>query len=206
MTLYVLAEKRGTQIDARSGAAQPLVELLTIQHPRVGECFAIFLSPVDAAICKRYLNRQRHAGLKNDYEMRIHSDPAVVNCIKTAGRSTQMKASLVSGFATDATGKLVVQAGLYSLVHMPLLAGDMNWLFAGGPKPKPDVLTSAYEGFAQYGAPDHEDDINRLDMMEPEAINKIAEIAFAQIGAKTAGTANGFSLYSPSRQAWRRLA
>jgi hypothetical protein len=206
MSLYVLAEKRGTQIDGRSGAAQPLVELLTIQHPRVGECFALFLSPVDAAICKQYLNRQRHDGLKNDYEMRVHSDPAVVHCIKTLGAATQMKASLVSGFATDAAGKLVVQGGLYSLVHMPLLAGDMNWLFAGGPKPRPDVLTSAYEQISRYGALDHPDDINRLDMMEPEAINKIAEIALAQIGAKTAGTVNGFSVYSPSRQTWRRLA
>lgn len=206
MSLYVLAEKRGTHLDAQSGVVQPLVELMTIQHPRVGECFALFLSPLDAAICKQYLNRQRHNGLKNDYEMWIHSDPAVVNCIKTAGRATQMKASVVIGFATDASGKLVVQAGQYSVVHMPLLAGDMNWLFAFGLKPKPDVLTSAYEEIARYGAPDHHDDINRLDMMEPEAINKIAEIALAQIGARTAGTGNGFSLYSPSRQAWRRLA
>lgn len=206
MSLYVLAEKRGTRIDAQSGASQALVELLTIQHPSIGECFALFLSPVDAAICKQYLNRQRHDGQKNHYEMRVHTDPAVANNIKTVGRATQMRASLVSGFATDASGKLVVQAGLYSLVHMPLLPGDMNWIFAAAPKPKPDVLTSVYAGIAQYGAPDHQDDINRLDMMEPEAINKIAEIALAQIGAKTAGTGNGFSLYSPSRQAWRRLA
>ena len=205
MSLYVLAEKRGTQIEAPSGASQALVEVLTLQHHSIGECFALFLSPVDAAICKQYLNRQHHEGQRNRYEMRIHSDPAVVNCIKTVGRATQMRASLVSGFATDNSGKLVVQAGLYSLVHMPLLAGDMNWLFAGGPKPKPDVLTSAYAGIAQYGAADHQDDINRLDMMEPEAINKIAEIALAQIGARTAGTGTGFSLYSPSRQAWRRL-
>jgi hypothetical protein len=183
-----------------------LVELLTIQHPSIGECFALFLSPVDAAICKQYLNRQRHDGQNNHYEMRAHTDPAVVNNIKTVGRATQMRASLVSGFATDASGKLVIQAGLYSLVHMPLLPGDMNWIFAAAPKPKPDVLTSVYAGIAQYGAPDHQDDINRLDMMEPEAINKIAEIALAQIGARTAGTGNGFSLYSPSRQAWRRLA
>ena len=205
MSLYVLAEKRGTQIETPSGASQTLVEVLTIQHPNIGECFALFLSPVDAAICKQYLNRQHHEGQKNRYEMRIHSDPAVVNCIQTVGRATQMRASLVSGFATDSSGKLVVQGGLYSLVHMPLLAGDMNWLFAGRPKPKPDVLTSVYAGIAQYGAADHQDDINRLDTMEPEAINKIAEIAFAQIGARTAGTGSGFSLYSPSRQAWRRL-
>ena len=206
MSLYVLAEKRGAHIDAQSGTSQESVELLTVQHPRIGEDFALFLSPVDAAICKQYLNRQRHDGQKNQYEMRLHSDPAVVNCIKTVGRATQMRASLVSGFATDDAGKLVVQAGLYSLVHMPLLAGDMNWLFAGGQKPKPDALTSVYAALAQYGAVDHQDDINRLDMMEPEAINKIAEIALAQIGARTAGTGNGFSLYSPSRQAWRRLA
>lgn len=205
MSLYVLAEKRGTRIDSQSGAAQPLVELLTIEYLSVRECFALFLSPVDAAICKQYLNRQRHDGERNAYEVRLHRDPAVVNCITTIGRATQMKASLVSGFATDASGKLVVHGGLYSLVHMPLLAGDMNWLFADGLKPKPDVLTSAYEGIARCGAPDHQDDINRLQTMEPEAIDKIAEIAFAQIGAKTAGTGSGFSVYSPSRQAWRRL-
>ena len=205
MSLYVLAEKRGVQFDAQSGASRPMVDLLTLKHARFGERFALFLSQVDAAICKQYLNRQQHNGFTNDYELRIHSDPAVVACIKTIGWATQMMASLVVGFATDEAGNLVVQSGLYSLVHMPLLAGDMNWLFAGGQKHKPDVLTSAYSFIAQRGAPDYQDDINRLDKMRPDEVNRIAEMALTQIGVKTTGTGNGLSLYSPSRKAWRRL-
>jgi hypothetical protein len=205
MSLYVLAEKTGF-LASMFGQSAGLVELHTIQHPRVGECIALFLSPVDAAICLQYLNRQPHEGRKNDYEIRIHSDPTVTASVRALGAMKQMYASLVCGFATCAKGKLVVVGGVFSLAHTPLLAADMNWIFGNASKPQPDVITSTYASLAHYGAADHAEDIDKLDLLEPVAIHKIAEIALAQIGAMTSGQSDGLSVYSPIRQAWRRLA
>jgi hypothetical protein len=91
------------------------------------------------------------------------------------------------------------------MAQMPLLAEDMAWLFGQKSKPTVDVLTSAFRGLAKFGAIDYEEEINRLDLMEPDVLHKVAAIALAQLGALTQGVGDGLSLYYPSRQAWNKL-
>lgn len=114
--------------------------------------------------------------------------------------------TLITGFATDKkTGKLFVQGGCYSMAHVPLLKDDMDWLFGTKSRPAIDVVSSAFKELAAHGARNYEDEINRLDLMEPDVLHKVAAIALAQLGALMSGTQGGLSLYYPSRQAWVKL-
>lgn len=204
MSFYVLAERFGRSVNPRTGGGHDLVELLSFSHAGRDRT-AVFLSPLDAAICLHYLNRQSVRGEKNRYELRIHSDPGVVMTI-TTGISIGLLPTLITGFATEKkTGKLVVQGGCYSMAQMPFLPDDIAWLFGPKSKPKADVVSSAFRSLASFGAEAYQEEINGLDFMEPEVLHKVAAIALAQLGALTSGVGDGLSLYYPSRQAWKKL-
>ena len=204
MSFYELAERFGHTLNPRTGGGHDLVELLTLSHGGKTRT-ALFLSPLDAAICLNYMNKRPAPGETNRYEIRIHSDPAVVMSI-TTGISVGLRPTLITGFATDKkTGKLFVQGGCYSMAHMPLLKDDMDWLFGNKSKPAIDVVSSAFKELAARGAKNYEDEINRLDLMEPDMLHKVAAIALAQLGALLSGDQGGLSLYYPSLQAWVRL-
>lgn len=205
MDLYVLAERRGIVQEVPSGLSNEIVELFLVEHPACGQVTGLFLSPVDAELCAQYLNRQAHEGLRNRYEIRRHTDPAVQHNVRHLGETLGALASLVIGFTTDAAHQLVVKGGCYSLAHLPLRGADMNWLFGAGPQPRQDVLKSAFEILAEHGADDHAGELESMARLEADAIEKIAAIALRQIGARTAGTPVGLSIYSPSRQGWRHL-
>ena len=71
------------------------------------------------------------------------------------------------------------------------------------------MLTSVLQILERYQAADHQDEINKLDLMEPGAIRTIAKIALVQKGfvpANPQSKFEGLSVYSAARQAWRRLA
>lgn len=207
MELHVLAEKNIRFLELPSGKKQEVVDLLLIHQRNVSSRFGIFMSPLDAAICKQYLNRQLDDREKeNKYEIRSHTDPAVIFNVREMGKAFGTCGCLIPGFAVSESGRLVVQGNLYSLASMPLLSGDMNWLFGTSPKPSPDVVTSAVAQLEQYGATDHMSDIEMLARISAEDLRKLAALAVSQIGIEAKGTGVGFAVYSPSRRAWRRLA
>lgn len=204
MSLYVLAERFGHTLNPRTGGGHDLVELLMFSHGGQNRP-ALFLSPVDAGICLNYLNKRPAPGGENRYEIRIHSDPAVVMTI-TKGVSVGLRPTLIMGFATDLkTGKLFVQGGCYSMAHMPLLEEDTEWIFGRRSKPRIDVISSAFKELASRRVENYEDEINKLDLMEPDDVHKVAAIALAQLGVLMSGQQGGLSLYYPSRRAWARL-
>lgn len=201
LPLYVLAESRGFVLSAnRSG---PVVEVMTVRHGPV-ERFGFFMSMLDAALCRDYLNRQAHAGTRNKYEIRSIDDPDVVQCVRDFGGAGQT-GTVVMGFSVGPDQKLVVSDGLYSLVHMTCTAGDMNWLFAGVRRPQQTVFDAILRQFGGWGAQDHLEDVQMLVDLPPQSLTKLAEAALALIGVRTAGSDGGCAVFSPGRQAWRIL-
>jgi hypothetical protein len=204
MSYYVLGERVDLSQSSR-GLLDDAVLLMEIQHPEMGSRPAIFLSPVDAAICLQYLNLQDdHGGNPNRYELMIHSSPEVVTTISCSATLGSLPA-MVCGFSTNASGQLVIVGNNYSLVQCPFNQDDYAWMFGNMSKPRGDVISMAYANLRKYGADDHRDDINELDFLDPEQLHRIAKIAVAQIGVLPAGQDGGFSVYSPSRPAWRKL-
>lgn len=200
MKLYLLGERSGTFIPLPNGKATKVLEFLTVESPG-GSGIAMFASPLDAEICRHYLNRQNHRGRKNEYELVTHSDIEV----KTMIRTHRHCGRLIAGFATDAAGMLVIQEGVHSLAHMNLLPADMAWLFEGAPEPKQSAAKTLYETFVNLNAADYLDELEKLGALDQEALTDLAELAVSRIGVKARGNGQGFSVFSIYEKKWRRL-
>lgn len=195
---YLLGEAHGAVLRLATGQSTPITEFLTISFA-YGKAIALFASKLDAEICRQYLNRQSHDGHKNCYAVVASTDPRV-GILKQVGNPP---ARLVVGFVLDqATGKLVVQGGLYSLMHFNLHTADQEWLLNGGRKPSHSVIESVHSAFSGMGVPSHMDELTELDSLDDRMLVKLAETAIQKIGSLPIGNPAVPAVFSPRRQDW----
>lgn len=207
MSLYVLIE-RGARVVSPLFTG-PVMEFFQPAFLLPGSAspaphLALFLSPVDAALCKKYMNTRPRQGEDNRYEMALHDAPDVMNAMNYV-MSQGARLCLILGFSTDTAGRLVIRDGCYSLSSWTLTQADLVCLQGLGTKSAHHVLEKAYAVLAEHGADGYEEDIQRLDLEGPPAIHKMAELALAQIGAVKNVQDGGFSIFSPSQARWRKL-
>jgi hypothetical protein len=204
-SFYLLGEMRGTAITIPQLEATEVTEFLTIGFPIGGvehEAVAVFMSKLDAEICRQYLNRQNHEGSRNTYELLANTDSQVQIIKKTGNRP----ARLVVGFVLDqTTRKLVVQGGLYSLMHFDLHATDQDWLLNGGQKPAHSVMESVRREFLRMGEPGYQDELAELEKLDEKSLISLAKLAVLQVGALPVGNPTIPAVFSPRRQGWAEL-
>ncbi len=192
--LYLLGEEHGSVMYLESGQIQHLItEFMTIDY-----AIALFVSRLDAEICKQYLNQCD----QNRYKVLVNSNQRV-GIIKEVGDTP---ASLVVGFVLDqATGTLVVQGGIYSLMHFSLNPDDQSWLLDGGSKPAVSVIDSARRTLSQMGGHTYIDELEELEKLDEKSLSNLAKIAVQQAGILQSGNPTIAAVFSPRRKAWIEL-
>ena len=199
MELYLLADKHGTLVDTTTGKAKEVWEFMLIQTPGM-QRIAAFISPIDAEICKKYLNRQTH-GTKNEYEIVRHTAPQV----KSFFKEMPLPVSLVMGICIDDRGQLVITNGCYSLAHLTLNPMDIGWLFLDRPQPQRTVFDSLRAQFQRWHATEYLDELTDATLLDQQQLAKTAAVALAAIGARTGTKESGVVVFSCKQKAWRRL-
>lgn len=203
LNFYLLGEPRGTYLTSPVGDPTDVTEFFVIGYPG-GEAIGIFISRLDAEICRLYLNRQNHDDRRNEYEMVGHKDRRVAIIKKS--KIAIPPCHLISGFVADAkTRKLVLQGGCYSLMHAGLFADDQNWLLWGEEKPQRDILSFMQKSFAACGEDGYLEELRELDGLDGQNLMKLAQIAVLQIGVMTSGTPTIPVFFSPRREGWIEL-
>ena len=199
---YLLGESCGTIITLPFFRAKRVAEFLTIKFPG-GEAVAIFLSRLDAEICRQYMNLQSDNGKKNAFELIVHQDERV-QVFKKMGNQAY---HLVCGFISDAKNKkLVIQGGCYSFMHFGLYPDDNEWLLWGGRKPTRDILKSVQETFSKVGELGYINELKTLDELDAQSLAQLARDAILKIGTSIQKQ-NGVIpvVFSPRRRKWVKL-
>lgn len=198
---YLLGETQQSVMCMASGLIAPITEFMTISFTG-GEAVALFNSRLDAEICREYLNRQNHEGKRNQYELVANTDSRV-QILKIIGNPP---ARLVVGFVADQVArKLVVQGGLYSLMHFELHSADQNWLLNGWKKPPHSVMDSVRREFSRMGEPDYQDELAELGKLDEKNLASLAKLAVLQVGSLPAGNPRIPVVFSPRRKGWVEL-
>lgn len=204
-SFYLLGEHQGTLITTPQLEVTQVTEFQTIGFSVGGvehEATAVFLSRLDAEISRQYLNRQNHEGSRNQYELVANTDSRV----QILEKSGNPLARLVVGFVLDETTRqLVVQGGLYSLMHFGLQIDDQNWLLNGGEKPAHSMMESLQAEFAKMGEPTFLDELAELEKLDQKSLVSLAKLAVLQVGSLPVGNPTIPAVFSPRRKGWVEL-
>jgi len=198
---FLLGEVHGALMSLPSGQITPVTEFVTIGYSG-GEAVAVFASRLDAEICRQYLNQRNQHGSKNRYQVIVNSDQRV-GILKRTGNPP---ARLIVGFVVDhVTHKLVVQGGLYSLMHYDLHMADQHWLLCGGAKPDYSVIDSVRRDFLMMGVPNYLDELTEIESLDEKSLVDLAKLAVLQIGSLSSGVPAVPVVFSLRHKSWIEL-
>jgi len=86
---------------------------------------------------------------------------------------------------------------------MPLLPSDEAWLFRGGAKPKPGIMTDEERIYPVAGLGSYLSDLRRINKLEEEQLRVAAWEALHRADIAERGTGSRLMVYSLARKSWR---
>lgn len=202
LNVYLLGEQSGTIIGLPSGESRAVMAFNTIKFGNNEEAVAAFLSPIDAEICRHYLNEQQCDGQRNDFEVIKHSDPRVKGI--SALRNWSFR--LVCGFVLDqVTKKLVVQGVCPSSMHFSIHPEDQAWMFGTGMRPEFGVMSEVQRTFAVAGEGGYLGELRKLVGLDGKSLTRLANVAVRKVGVLLEGNPKIPAVFSPRRGGWVEL-
>jgi hypothetical protein len=202
--LFLLIEPHGMSYELPSGNVTAMSEFFTLTFSG-GEAVGLFLSRVDAEICRQLLNLQCSNGRKNNYQL-VLAEGHWFDQFKKVGNNP--KCHLVTSFLLDEKNRmLAMSGGTFSLLHVGINSEDMQWLLLGGNKPGDDILSYVQERFACMGEPQYIEELNALNNLDERSLARLASRAVLEIGTSMSTEHAGIPvIFSPRRHRWVELA
>lgn len=199
--VYLLGEQSGVVTSFKLNKTTVVTEFFTISFTG-GESIGLFLSKLDAEICRQYLNTQEHEGKKNKYELITCNDSRV----EILRDFEKLPFRLITGFVLDAhSKKLVIQGGCYSVMHFGLSDDESKWILWNENRPEQNTLSLLRSLFLHVGEGGYIEEIEMLNDMDQHSLENLAKEAVIQNGLLPKGIASKPAVFSPSRKRWIEL-
>lgn len=194
---FLLGEPRANIFEIHSGAVTEITEYFAIVNSGYN-AVAIFLSRLDAEICRQFLNSQYLEGQQNRYEIVGYQNDR----LKTIRMIRNSPCQFVVGFVLDQSRKLFIQNGCISLMHFKLNPGDVDWLIFDGNKPERDIASTVFSTFSSVREEKYLRELSELQFLDVGALEDMAREAVRQIGVMRTGNPTIPAVYSPYRKRW----
>lgn len=123
---YMLCKRVGVYINTINGEVQGE----DFSFYQFKESVALFISLIDAEICKIFANKSGSNVNHNEYYVISHKSPIAVNLIKSLNiKNTCSVFSLIAGFVADRNSKLVVINDTPTMLMCNLLPKEIAGIF-----------------------------------------------------------------------------
>ena len=192
--LFVLAERTGGRLLNTSGVDVRLCEFFMV-YLADRRFVCLFLSRLDAEMMR--IAENEHG---NRYEV-MESSAGELGFFMLELKD--LHCALIPAFAGTTDGRLYLNpTGRWSTCSIPLLPEDEAWLFHGGSKPRPDVVSTAKEMYAKVGLEGYASEVDEVNQLGEQELHLAAEEAMRCADVAECGTGSRLMVYSARRKSW----
>lgn len=199
--LYLLANPQGRLIIPNIAIDLPVADFFTVVD-KEAETIAIFMSKLDAEICRQVFNHQTNNGKFSKFGLMGEKD----QCVSILTKFGELPYSLVTCFAINNQNRnFIIDDENISFTCFAINKENENWILRDHKKPTFDIFANVEYLFHSAGENDYLDELQGIETLEQHLLEEMAKEAIFQIGKLQPGEGTNSVVFSPSRKKWIEL-